>query len=69
MKKILAILSMLTILTVNVFASYSNSEMVDAANNLAERNIITNKSQNISEYNLNNNVLRQEIGLIAMRIA
>jgi hypothetical protein len=43
--------------------------MVDSANNLAERSVITDRSENPSEYNLNDNVLRQEIGLIAMRVA
>jgi hypothetical protein len=69
MKKILSILSVFSILTVSVFASYTSDEMIDAANNLAERSVISDKSSNPSSYNLNDNVLRQEIGLIAMRIA
>jgi hypothetical protein len=69
MKKILSILSVFFILFTTSFASYSSTEMIDSANNLAERSVITDRSENPSAYNLNDNVLRQEIGLIAMRIA
>jgi len=69
MKKILAILSVFSVLITATFASYSDSEMIDSANNLAERSVIKDKSLTPSEYNLGDNVLRQEIGLIAMRIA
>lgn len=69
MNKILAILSVFALFFATTFANYTYDEMVDSANNLAERSVITDRSENPSEYNLNDNVLRQEIGLIAMRVA
>jgi hypothetical protein len=69
MKKLLTIISLLSLLGATAFANYSYDEMVDSANDLAERGVITDKSDNPSAYNLQDEVLRQEIGLIAMRIA
>jgi hypothetical protein len=69
MNKMLAILSVFALFFATTFASYDYDEMIDSANNLAERSVITDRSENPSEYNLNDNVLRQEIGLIAMRVA
>lgn len=51
------------------FANYDYSDMLESANDLAERKIISDKSENPSDYNLQDNVLRQEIGLVAMRLA
>jgi len=39
--------------------------MIEAANNLASDGIINNHSDNTSLYNLNDNVLRQEIAAVA----
>ncbi|MCP4523938.1 MAG: S-layer homology domain-containing protein [Candidatus Gracilibacteria bacterium] len=69
MKKVIALLCLCVLSISGVFANYSYNEMVDAANDLAQREIIKDKSITPSEYNLNDNVLRQEIGLIAMRLA
>lgn len=68
MKKLLAIIALFSI-SFSAFADYDSDEMLDAANNLAQREIISDKSSNPSDYNLQDNVLRQEIGLIAMRVA
>ena len=69
MKKILAIVSVFSLLITTAFASYSDTKMIDSANDLAERSVVSDKSENPSAYNLSDNVLRQEIGLVAMRIA
>ena len=69
MKKILSIVLVFSLLVTSAFASYSDTKMIDSANNLAEKSVISDKSENPSTYNLNDNVLRQEIGLIAMRVA
>lgn len=69
MKKILAFISLFALFFATSFANYSYDETVDSANNLAERGVITDRSKNPSDYNLGDEVLRQEIGLIAMRIA
>ena len=68
MKKILAVIALFSI-SLSSFASYDFDEMLESANDLAQREVISDKSQNPSDYNLNANVLRQEIGLIAMRVA
>jgi len=68
MKKILAALALFSI-TLTSFANYDYANMLDSANDLAQREIISNKSDSPSDYNLESNVLRQEIGLIAMRVA
>ena len=67
-KKIIGSLAIFAI-TSTAFANYDYSEMLEAANDLAERKIISDKSENPSDYNLGDNVLRQEIGLVAMRLA
>lgn len=69
MKKILSSLILCSLFVSTSFATYTNTDMTDSANTLAERSVISDKSENPSTYNLNDNVLRQEIGLIAMRIA
>ncbi len=67
MKKIIAwIIVWLAILS-SVYA-YTN-EQLKAANSLAERWIINNHSNNPSKYNLDSNVLRQEIAAIARWVA
>lgn len=68
MKKLLAIIALLSI-SFSTFANYSDQDLLDAANDLAQRKIISDKSANPSDYNLWDNVLRQEIGLVAMRLA
>jgi hypothetical protein len=47
------------------FAGYSNSEMIEAANNLASGRIINDHSKKPSAYNLGSHVLRQEIAAVA----
>lgn len=69
MKNIAVVLLLLSMLVSTWFANYTSDSMLDSANNLAERSIITDKSENPTDYNLDDNVLRQEIGLVAMRIA
>ena len=68
MKKILAAVTLFSI-SVTTFANYDYSNMLDSANDLAQREIISDKSNSPSDYNLESDVLRQEIGLIAMRVA
>lgn len=68
MKKLLAFIALLSI-SFSTFADYDSDEMLEAANDLAQRKIISDKSANPSDYNLQDNVLRQEIGLVAMRLA
>ena len=62
------ILSFLLIFTVNAWV-ISNSEMITAANNLADMWIINDHSKNTSEYNLWDSVLRQEIAKMSAIIA
>lgn len=68
-KKIIAFISFVVLFGSTTFANYNDDEMLEAANNLAERSVVKDNSATPSEYNLSDNVLRQEIGLIAMRIA
>ncbi len=69
LKKALCVVTLLSIMSPFSSFAFDADDMLDAANSLAEREIIKDKSENPSDYNLNDNVLRQEIGLIAMRIA
>lgn len=48
------------------FLSSSTFASVDNANYLAWKGIISDKSKNVSEYRLNNNILRQEVAVIAL---
>jgi len=49
--------------------SASSNDMIEAANNLASDGIINDHSDNTSLYNLNDNVLRQEIAAVARWVA
>lgn len=51
MKKLLAIIALLSI-SFSTFANYSDQDLIDAANDLAQRKIISDKSANPSDYNL-----------------
>ena len=66
-KKVISIvLFFVFLLTINLsFAGYLDTKQIDAANNLAEKNIINNHLIYPENYKLNDNVLRQEIAAIA----
>lgn len=67
-KKIISILSFVALfstITLPSFAGYLNPEQIDAANNLADKKIINNHFWDPENYDLNDNVLRQEIAAIA----
>ncbi|NCO31911.1 hypothetical protein GW891_03875, partial [bacterium] len=70
-KKTTAAIALVTLVS-GIFSTgvsaYSTSE-VEAANALAEANIIVNHSDNSAAYNLDQNVLRQEIAAVARGIA
>ncbi|MDD3145219.1 MAG: S-layer homology domain-containing protein [Candidatus Gracilibacteria bacterium] len=70
-KKTTAAIALVTLVS-GIFSTgvsaYSTSE-VEAANALAEANIIVNHSSNSAAYNLDQNVLRQEIAAVARGIA
>ena len=67
MKKLLIFL-MIFIISISSTNAFLDSEL-DAANTLAESWIINDNSWNISEYNLDQNVLRQEIAAVARWVA
>ena len=62
------LLSFLLIFTASAW-TISNSDMVKSANKLADMWIINNHSDSPSEYNLSDNVLRQEIAKMSAFIA
>jgi hypothetical protein len=64
-KKSLCVAIMLPIMLPFSALAFDADDMLEAANSLANREVIKDKSDKPSEYNLNDNVLRQEIGLIA----
>jgi len=66
MKKLIIIISLIT-LTSSIFA-YSQQEL-DSANLLANKWIIVNHNSDPEAYNLDNNVLRQEIAAVSREIA
>ena len=68
-KKSLCVAIMLPIMLPFSALAFDADDMLEAANSLANREVIKDKSDIPSEYNLNDNVLRQEIGLIAWRLA
>ncbi|MCH2188659.1 S-layer homology domain-containing protein [Candidatus Gracilibacteria bacterium] len=68
MKKILSATLILSSLFTFGVSGYS-SDMLDAANSLAERGIINDKSNNPSAYSLDSAVLRQEISAVARGVA
>ena len=67
MKKIISSIAILGIALSSVNAY--TSDMLDSANELAQREVIKDNSKNPSEYNLDDNVLRQEIALISRRVS
>lgn len=56
------------IVMVSSVTAYNNNELI-SANNLAHREVIRDNSENPTAYNLNDNVLRQEIALISRRVS
>jgi hypothetical protein len=68
-KKSLCIALMIPMMLPLSAIAFDAGDMLEAANSLAQREIIKDKSEKPSEYNLEDNVLRQEIGLIAGRLA
>ncbi len=68
-KKIVWLVAITSVLFsgLSVFA-YTNSQL-EAANDLASRQVIKDHKLNPSEYNLDSNVLRQEIALISRRVS
>ena len=67
-KKILITLTLgLSIVLWTTAYSYT-SEMLSSANSLAAKEIIKNHSDDANAYNLDANVLRQEIALISRRV-
>ncbi len=69
MKKILFILLALSFLFWLNSANSYTSEELDSANNLAQKEVIKDKSFDPSLYNLDDFVLRQEIALISRRVS
>ncbi|QFR39302.1 hypothetical protein A9Q91_03635 [Candidatus Gracilibacteria bacterium 28_42_T64] len=60
----------LVVVSLSVAAvSASYNDMIEAANNLASDGIINDHSDNTSLYNLDDNVLRQEIAAVARGVA
>ncbi len=72
MIKILTFITLL-FLTFSVSSEYItvklSSTPLEAANSLAERWIIKDKSSNPDDYNLDQNVLRQEIAIVSLRVS
>lgn len=73
-KKIISTISLIAITSAVSFASYSavmdySKTELDAANSLAEQNIINNHEMDPENYNLIDNVLRQEIAAVARWVA
>jgi len=68
-KKIISSFIVIASLSVTIVWATSLNEMIEAANNLASDGIINNHSDNTSLYNLNDNVLRQEIAAVARWVA
>ena len=67
-KKIISFLSCIILLlatSLTSFAGYLVQWQIDSANNLAEKKIINDHSKDPENYNLNDNVLRQEIAAVA----
>lgn len=62
---ILWAVAVLSIFPFNVNNSFAS---VENANYLAQKGIIVDKSAKPSEYNLKNNILRQEIAVVALGI-
>ncbi|MFK7780531.1 MAG: S-layer homology domain-containing protein [Candidatus Gracilibacteria bacterium] len=69
LKKIITIVSISVLLGTTSFASVSVKSELDAANSLAEQEIINNHINDPENYNLNDNVLRQEIAAVARGVA
>ncbi|MDD3646577.1 MAG: S-layer homology domain-containing protein [Candidatus Gracilibacteria bacterium] len=66
-QKILAVVLTLGLCATSAFA-YTSTQL-DAANSLANKGIINNNSTNPSAYNLDQNVLRQEIAAVTRGVA
>lgn len=67
MKKILGI-ALVGLVSVSTSYAYTSAQL-DAANSLAAQWIINDKSANVLDYNLDQNVLRQEIAAVARWVA
>ena len=68
-KKIISSVIFLVIITINSSVFAYTSDQLEAANDLAKRKVIKDYSDNSELYNLNSNVLRQEIALISRRVS
>ena len=69
-KTTISIITLVTISWLSVYASLNlNEEELYAANNLAEQKIINDHVSDPENYNLNDNVLRQEIAAVARWVA
>lgn len=72
-KKISSIIALLFITWAISFASYSavvdNKTQLESANSLASQGIINDHKNDTENYNLNDNVLRQEIAAVARWVA
>lgn len=68
-KIIILILSLVIFSWVSAAVVIQKSSMIEAANSLASKWIINNHSDNPDKYNLNDNVLRQEIAAVSRWIS
>jgi len=72
-KKVISTISLVAITWAISYASYSavvdNKTELESANSLAEQKIINNHVNNPENYNLSDNVLRQEIAAVARWVA
>jgi len=72
-KKVITSISLVAVTWAISFASYSavvdNKTELESANSLAEQKIINNHVNDPKNYNLNENVLRQEIAAVARWVA
>lgn len=68
-KKIISTLATISLISTSFSAFWYTNSQLEAANDLAEREVIRDNSGNPSAYNLDSNVLRQEIALISRRVS
>jgi hypothetical protein len=68
-KKIISTIALISVTGAVSFASYSavvdNKTQLESANSLASQGIINDHKNDTENYNLNDNVLRQEIAAVA----
>jgi len=69
LKKITALVTIIAIGSINFSAFWYTNSQLEAANSLAQRSTIKDHKNNPKDYNLDSNVLRQEIALISRRVS